>query len=297
MNHSHARTAVRMAGGAVAARREPVEDPRRRGVAHAVDDLADLGDRRGAAHQLAVGGAVGVDPGQERVERAGELLHRRQRRVGLGERGELGRLLLQRGREVGLLAREVVVEQRLRDPRLAGDPRHRQLVVGVAREQVRAELEQPPAALVDVEPRVGGARAPGRPYRRSGLPWTGERRRPPAPPRALGRRGAARGRDRGDPRRADRRPARCCGSRTSCARASRRSARSARRSRSSARPAPRARTRATSRRARSRAGSARRASRSSPAAARGSWRPPTAARATPACRRSGSASSSRTSRG
>src|SRR5262249_760185 len=59
--------------------------------------------------------------------------------------------------EVPLLGGEVVVQQRLRDPGLLGDPGHRQLVVREAREQVRAELQQLPPALVDAEARVRGA--------------------------------------------------------------------------------------------------------------------------------------------
>ena len=62
----------------------------------------------------------------------------------------LGSLLERRDEEV-LLAREVVVEERLRDARLAGDPRHRQLGVRVGGEQPCAQLEELTAALVDLK--------------------------------------------------------------------------------------------------------------------------------------------------
>jgi hypothetical protein len=55
-----------------------------------------------------------------------------------------------------LLVREVVVEQRLGDARLAGDLGHRQLVVSVRREQLGRALEQLLAPLVDLKPGVGG---------------------------------------------------------------------------------------------------------------------------------------------
>ena len=218
-------------------------------VAHALDELAHLGDGAGAAHQLRVGGAVRLDPAQVGVELAVELLDRRQLRVGLGQRRELGRRLLQRRREIRLLAGEVVVEQRLRDAGLAGDPRHRELVVGVAGEQVRAELQQLPAALVDVEAGVGGPGHARRPYRRAdGLPEVTDEFHPPRAPARRPTRSCSRPR-----------PAailaeltdaqRIRASRTSCARASTRSRTSARRCRSSARRARRATTRATSRRA------------------------------------------------
>ena len=88
----------------------------------------------------------------------------------------------------------------------------------------------------------------------------------------------------------------CCASRTSCATASAPVARRQGGLDLRLGPHARATTRGTSAARRWPAGSARRASRSSPAAGPGSWRPPTAAPATPACRRSASASSCRTSR-
>jgi hypothetical protein len=117
--------------------------------------LAHLGDGAGAAHELGVGVALLLHPAQEDVEAGGELVAGRQRGVGRDAARQLRRLLLERRGEVGLLAGEVVVEQRLRDPGLAGDRRHRERVVVVMGEQRRAELEQPVAALLDVEARVG----------------------------------------------------------------------------------------------------------------------------------------------
>ena len=91
-----------------------------------------------------------------------ERLRRRQARLGLGAPAHLLGGLLQGGHEEVVLAREVVVEQRLRDPGLARDPRHRQLAERVAREQLGAELEQPAPALVDLEAGVGGLAHGGR---------------------------------------------------------------------------------------------------------------------------------------
>ena len=155
MNHSHARTAARRAG--VRGPGKPGEDQLGGRLAHRLHHLAHLRHRARAAHELGVGVAVLLHPAQERVEAGRELLRGRQRGVGRDQGRQLGRLLLERRDEVGLLAGEVVVQQRLRDPRLAGDRRHRELVVVVAREQRGAELEQPAAALLDVEAGVGGA--------------------------------------------------------------------------------------------------------------------------------------------
>ena len=66
--------------------------------------------------------------------------------------------LLERRREVRLLGREVVVEQRLRDPRLARDLRHRQLVVRVAGEQAGARAR---AAAGAARRRPGGCMRAG----------------------------------------------------------------------------------------------------------------------------------------
>jgi hypothetical protein len=125
-----------------------VEDPLRGGAADGLHQVAHLGRR--AAHQVRVGVAALIDPAEEGVELLG------RRRVGVDDAHQLGRPLRQHGAEVGLLAREVVVQQRLRHARGAGDAGHRQLVVAVAGEQVGAALEQPPAACVDVEAVVGG---------------------------------------------------------------------------------------------------------------------------------------------
>jgi hypothetical protein len=112
--------------------------------------------RRRPLQQLRVAVGVVLDPAEERVERGRELLDRRKRGVDRDERRELLGLLLQRRDEVGLLAREVVVQEGLRDPGLARDRRHRQLGVRVTGEQLGAEVQQPPAALVDGEALVGG---------------------------------------------------------------------------------------------------------------------------------------------
>ena len=155
MNHSHARTAVRRAGRARAgparrgsARRSPrarLPSPRappaprpRRGRAWRTRRRSPPprgGRRRGCRPAAPPATVTGPAANAAR---------------------QLDRLLLERRREVGLLAREVVVEERLGDPRLAGDRRHRQRVVVVPREQRGAELEQPAAALLDVEAGVRG---------------------------------------------------------------------------------------------------------------------------------------------
>jgi len=49
-----------------------------------------------------------------------------------------------------------VVEERFRDADLGRDPTHRQLLVGVAGEELGPALEQLAAALVDVEAAIGG---------------------------------------------------------------------------------------------------------------------------------------------
>jgi hypothetical protein len=59
---------------------------------------------------------VALDPAQVGVEAGRELLERRFAGVGLGRSGQLRRRLLERSREVGLLGREVVEEQRLLIP-------------------------------------------------------------------------------------------------------------------------------------------------------------------------------------
>ena len=84
MNHSQPCTAARSAGGGGPVGREPGEDLLRRPGAHLVDELAHLGVRRRSLRSsFAVGIGVVLDPAEERVERARELLDRRERGVEL----------------------------------------------------------------------------------------------------------------------------------------------------------------------------------------------------------------------
>jgi hypothetical protein len=120
-----------------------------------------------------------LDPRQVDVEAALELLGGRQRRVGRGGGGELLGGRLQRGGEVGLLGREVVVQQGLGDAGLAGDARHRQLAVGVLGEQPLAQLDELGAPGVDVEASVRGAGGVGHRGQPSAVLTRGRQRRGP----------------------------------------------------------------------------------------------------------------------
>ena len=276
MSHSQPSTAERSSRRGRRAVEQARGDQRDRRVAHAVDSSRTSGDAAGGAHQLAVGLAVGLHPAQPGVERAVEL--RRAAAAPASGRTRLGSssaASCERGDEERLLGREVVVEQRLRDARLAGDRRHRQLVVGVRGEQRAAALEQQAAPLVDRQPAESGdplvmamcqpsrivtrVVKPVRPasYRRGDPGRRGGRG-----PLAARRRAAHRGDRRGAAHAASRRCRAWAPAVTIFG---------------SARTPPDApglRDRAR----RSPGGWARPASRSSPAAARGRWRPPTAAR-------------------
>src|SRR3954452_2836936 len=144
----------RARGGRVGA--QAPQDALGRLVADAVDDLAHVGLARGALDEPRVAVGVLLDPREVRVERAHERLRRRQVRVWLDAAADLLRPARERGDEVVALAREVVVEQGFRDPRLAGDPGHRELAVAVLGEEPLAELEQAAAALVVLQAGVGG---------------------------------------------------------------------------------------------------------------------------------------------
>ena len=173
MNQSHPRAAARSFGGWRVAGAEAVEDAGGGRVADVVDERLHLGHAADALHQLAVGRLVLLDPGEEGVEAAGQRLERRQVRIRLGPaRDLLGALLKRRDEEV-LLAREVVVEQRLGDAGLARDASHRELAVRVRREQLGAQVEQLAAALVDLHAGVGGSSHRGGAYAAS----AGHRRR------------------------------------------------------------------------------------------------------------------------
>ena len=162
MNQSQARAAARTCGASPGA--EALEDARRGAVADLGDQRAHLGHAARALQQLAVGQLVLLDPLEEGVEAVRQRLGRRQPGSGSVRRRTSSAACLERGDEQLLLAGEVVVEQRLRDAGLARDAGHRQLGVGVAGEQLGAQLEQLAAALVDRQARVGGLAPRGAPY-------------------------------------------------------------------------------------------------------------------------------------
>lgn len=111
----------RARGRPLAGRAEAVEDPLRGDRPHLGVDLAHL-PRPRALHELLVGAGPLLDPFEERGEHVAELL-------GAGLRVVHGGAPLQLQRPLG-------------------DPRHRQLVVAEAAEEVLRLLEQLRAALV-----------------------------------------------------------------------------------------------------------------------------------------------------
>ena len=156
MNQSQPRAAARICRRRRVAGAEPVENAGRGRVPDLVDQRLHLGHAAHALHQLAVGRLVLLDPAEEGVEAPGQRLERRQVRIGRGAARDLLGALPERRDEEVLLAREVVVEQRLRDAGLARDAGHRELAERVRREQLGPELEQLTAALVHLHARVGG---------------------------------------------------------------------------------------------------------------------------------------------
>ena len=120
-------------------------------LANLVDQLADLGRAGEAAQQLPVGERVLVDQLEEALQPRHQLLPRRHRGVRRGAGAQLLGRLLEGGAEVALLAGEVAVQERVGDARCLRDLAHRQLVVGVLREQLDAEAEQLAPPLVDLQ--------------------------------------------------------------------------------------------------------------------------------------------------
>jgi hypothetical protein len=92
---------------------------------------------------------------------------------------QLGRGFGQRSLEELFLAREVVVQQRLRDARLARDLRHRQLFERVRREQLGPDFEQLGPSLVHFQAPVATC---GHPRQIVVLLTSGQRLGPPLPP-------------------------------------------------------------------------------------------------------------------
>ena len=94
-----------------------------------VDQAANLGMAGGTLDQLRVDELVVLDPAEKGVEASAQRVDGRQVRLWFGQ---LAQLLGRRGQgrlEVVLLAREIVVQQRLGDVRGARDVGHRELVV------------------------------------------------------------------------------------------------------------------------------------------------------------------------
>ena len=173
MNHSHARTAVRIPAAAPR-RGEPAR------IRYAVGSrtwsttsrTSGMAARR--AHELAVGVAIGLDPAEERVQPGVSCSTGGSAGSGSVSASELGRLLLQRRREVGLLAGEVVVQQRLRMPA----SRAIAAIVARRRRGARRGPRRGRAGGGGARRRRGGctrARTPRRPYRRPAYPGLGER--------------------------------------------------------------------------------------------------------------------------
>ena len=158
MKPSQPRTAVRSSGVGGSPRAEPVDDPLRGVAAHAVEHRAHLGHRPRRADHLVVAGLVLLDPLQVRVQRRRQLLERRQRPGPAPSAAAAPSPSPRAWRRSTPPCAGSSGTAAPCDPRFLGDLRHRQLVVGEAREQVRAELEQPAPALVDVQARVGGPR-------------------------------------------------------------------------------------------------------------------------------------------
>src|SRR4051812_18296366 len=130
---------------------DPLDDVGHRGVA------ADPGAQHGR-----VAAGVRLDVLEVALERGGEAGARLERRVGLGERLHLvGRRADDRHVEVAL-AREVVVEQALRDPRGGGDVVDRDLVERALAEDVDAERDQLLVAGAGAPTGAGGGPAPPR---------------------------------------------------------------------------------------------------------------------------------------
>ena len=195
MNHSQPATAARTSGAGAAPSEQPVDDhgdrrrrarlrrsraPRRRRWRTAAACRRPRGCPRPTSSQAS--------------SAAGELLRRRRAGVRPDALGELPRGLLQGRDEERLLGREVVVEQGFRDPRLACDRGHRQLVVGCCVNSVRPHSSSARAPLVDVEPAESWTRE--RPCADTTLPYR-------APD---GQAGPPNLHRRGDPRRPSRRP-------------------------------------------------------------------------------------------
>jgi hypothetical protein len=147
-------------GRSVCLRYQAVDDPRTGEIADRGHRLAQLGHRADRLEQLHVGAAALTNPRNERSRGGTNLFERWKRLVGCRPLDELGGRLRQRRLEELLLAREVVVQQRLGDAGLASYLRHRELLERVLGEQLGADLDQLGPAFVDFEASIGrGAHA------------------------------------------------------------------------------------------------------------------------------------------
>src|SRR3954452_21457447 len=126
-----------------AAAGQVLEQPRDHDAADALDDVGHRGVAADpGAQDGRVAAGVRLDVLEVALEGGGEAGARLERRVGLGERLHLvGRRADDRHIEVAL-AREVVVEQALRDPRGRGDVVDRDLVERPLAEDLDAERDQ-----------------------------------------------------------------------------------------------------------------------------------------------------------
>src|SRR3954470_5762784 len=142
---------------AVGRHRQVVEQP---GDHRAADLLDDVGDGRVAADPGAqhgrVAARVGLDVLEVALERGREALARLERRVGLGERLHLVGGRADDGDVEVALAREVVIEQALRDAGRRGDVVDRDLVERALAEDVDAERDELLAASVGAQTGAAG---------------------------------------------------------------------------------------------------------------------------------------------